>query len=160
MSYAQQQPPRARASFSWNIHSDKVLMDYCSYFINPDGSVDDSIWAPLANELKTSAASCRMRWHVLKCTANQETWKQHQTYMRQQLHHTVNQQNNQTFVEGSTWEILQDGSGGNPEYCDAEFDAYLQRILWEDEDFVRAVDAIHNQREESNFNLFESPEHE
>jgi hypothetical protein len=28
------------------------------------------------------------------------------------------------------------------EYFNPEFDAYLQKVLWEDDDFVRAVDAI------------------
>ena len=145
------------ASFKWNIHADRVLIDYCSYFLNSDGSIGDEKWAPLAQELGTSAASCRMRWHVIKGSASQATWEQQQQYLRQKLRPSVHQ--NQTATR--TLQTLHSSSTaasthhqhhrGEVDYFNPEFDAYLQRVLWEDDDFVRAVDAIH--REEKGFNL-------
>lgn len=159
------------ASFKWNIHADRVLIDYCSYFLNSDGSIGDEKWAPLAQELGTSAASCRMRWHVLKGSASQATWEQQQQYLRQKLRPSVHQNDHhislQTATQPSndkptrTLQTLHSSSTAAPThhqhhrgevyYFNPEFDAYLQRVLWEDDDFVRAVDAIH--REEKGFNL-------
>ena len=155
-------PPSSqpRSSFTWNIHSDKVLIDYCSYFLNSDGSIGDEKWAPLAHELGTSAASCRMRWHVLKGSASQATWEQQQQYLRQKLRHSVHEQDHQT----SMYQTAQ-STNDNPtrmmhsssttaqireaeEYFNPEFDAYLQQVLWEDDDFVRKVDAIYRDEEE------------
>ena len=168
---------QSRASFTWNIHADKVLIDYCSYFLNSDGSIGDDKWAPLAHELGTSAASCRMRWHVLKGSASQATWEQQQQYLRQKLHLSVHQQDHQTSVQPAmqptndnpsrTSQTLHSSTAASThhqqylreevEYYNPEFDVYLQKILWEDVDFVRAVDAIFQEEEGFN-NLFESPE--
>jgi hypothetical protein len=35
------------AKFTWTIHVDKILMDYCSYFLNADGSISDDKWVSL-----------------------------------------------------------------------------------------------------------------
>ena len=143
-------------NFQWNIHADKVLIDYCSYFLNSDGSIGDEKWSPLAHELGTSAASCKMRWHVLKGSASQEAWEQQQQYLRQQLRHSVHQQGHQISALQHTnvkptraFQALHSSSAApmELEYFNTEFDAYLQRVLWDDDDFVRAVDAIHHQRE-------------
>lgn len=151
-------PSRPHASFTWNIHSDKVLIDYCSYFLDPDGSIDNDKWAPLASELGTSASSCRMRWHVLKGTATQETWVQQQQFLRQSLFLSVTEQVQSTNCNPAPPTPQQPHNKEEEEYHDPEFDAYLQRVLWEDEDFVRAVDAIYQEEKEFN-NLLESPEH-
>jgi len=166
-----QQP--AAKKFTWSIHVDKILMDYCSYFLNADGSIGDDKWAPIAHELGTSAASCRMRWHVLKGSATRETWEQQQQYVWQHLRLSVHQQGHQPSVQPAqptndkpparTFQTLHSSSAAptqqhhrqETEYFNADFDAYLQRVLWEDEDFVRAVDEIY--QEEKAFNLFESP---
>ncbi len=169
---------QSRESFTWNIHSDKVLIDYCSYFLNSDGSIGNDKWAPLAHELGTSAASCRMRWHVLKGSASQATWEQQQQYLRQKLHLSVHQPEHQTSSvqpamqqptndnPARTFQTLQSSTAASThhqqhlreeeKYFNPEFDAYLQKILWEDDDFVRAVDAIYQEEEEFN-NLFDSP---
>lgn len=168
---------KSRASFTWNIHSDKVLIDYCSYFLDSDGSIGNDKWAPLAHELGTSAASCRMRWHVLKGSASQATWEQQQQYLRQKLHLSVHQQDQHSSAQppamqptndnpARTFQTLQSSTAASTnrhqhlreevEYFNPEFDAYLQKILWEDDDFVRAVDAIYQEEEEFN-NLFDSP---
>lgn len=172
---------QSRSSFTWNIHADKVLIDYCSYFLNSDGSIGNDKWAPLAHELGTSAASCRMRWHVLKGSASQATWEQQQQYLRQKLHLSVHQQDHHTSVQPPAmqpttndnppraFQTLQSSTAASShqhqylreevEYFNPEFDAYLQKILWEDDDFVRAVDAIYQEEEEEEEfnNLFESP---
>ncbi len=127
--------PKPSSSFAWNMYNDKVLIDYCSYFLNSDGSIGDDKWLPLAHELRTSAASCRMRWHVLKGSASQATWEQQQQYLHQKLSLSMQQQGPQQHLREEE------------EYFNPEFDAYLQQVLWEDDDFVRAVNAIRDDDE-------------
>eukprot|EP00986_Skeletonema_menzelii_P020660 scaffold31924_cov148-Skeletonema_menzelii.AAC.2 len=144
-------PPfsQPRSSFTWNIHADKVLIDYCSYFLNSDGSIGDEKWPPLAHELGTSAASCRMRWHVLKGSASKATWEKQQQYLRQKLHHSVHHQDHYPAAQHTNDEPTQTTYSSTTalthpeeEYYNPEFDAYLQQVLWEDDEFVRKVEAI------------------
>jgi hypothetical protein len=147
--------PRSRSSFSWNMHNDKVLIDYCSYFLNSDGSIGDDKWLPLAHELGTSAASCRMRWHVLKGSASQATWEQQQQYLHQKLSLSIQQQTNYPTAPHTNDKPARTMHSSHQQqhlreeeyYYNPEFDAYLQQVLWEDDDFVRAVNAIRDDDE-------------
>lgn len=128
------------------------------------------IQAPIAHELGTSAASCRMRWHCLKGSATLATWEQQQQYLWQHLRLSVHQQGpHQTLVQPAqptndnpptlTFQTLYSSSTAQTHhhshhrqevvYFNPEFDDYLQRVLWEDEDFVRAVDAIYQEEKNS-----------
>jgi hypothetical protein len=87
----------------------------------------------------------------LKAGATKETWVQQQQHLWQHLRLSVHQHDHHTSVKPSI------AAPAQVENFNPEFDAYLQRVLWDDEDFVRAVDET-NRDEEKAFHSLESPE--
>ena len=153
-------------AFEWTIHTDKVLADYCAYFLNADGSVDDEKFKPISDVLRTTVAQCKHRWQLLKLRNHKLTWEQQQQYLWRNLHH-LDTPSATTFSSSAaeqtrTFHTLHSSVVPPPPlngaYYNPEFDDYLQEVLWGDEDFVRVVDEIHQEKESSNNLVQESPE--
>ena len=144
-------------AFEWTIHTDKVLTDYCAYFLNADGSVDDEKFKPISDVLRTTVAQCKQRWQLLKEGANKLTWEQQQQYLWRNLHHLDTP--SATFSSSAAektreFHTLHSSVAKPPPppplngaYYNPEFDDYLQEVLWGDEDFVRAVDEINQDKQ-------------
>ena len=96
-----------------------------------------------------------MRWHVLKGSASQATWEQQQQYLHQKLSLSMQQQaiyptaqpTNDKPTRTMHSSHQQQHLREEQEYYNPEFDAYLQQVLWEDDDFVRGVNAIRDDDE-------------
>ena len=143
-------------AFEWTIHTDKVLTDYCAYFLNADGSVDEEKFKPISDVLQTTVAQCKHRWQLLKEGANKLTWEQQQQYLWRNLHHLDTP--SATFSSSAAkqtraFHTLHSSVAPPPApplngaYYNPEFDDYLQEVLWGDEDFVRVVDEIHQDKQ-------------
>lgn len=156
-------------AFEWTIHTDKVLQDYCAYFLNADGSVDDDKWQPVSDVLQTTVAQCKQRWQLLKEGANKWTWEQQQQYLWRNLHHldTPNRATTSSSAakQKRAFHTLHSTVAPPPPlppmnsaYYNPEFDDYLQEVLWGDEGFVRVLDEIHQEKERNVSHLFDSPE--
>ena len=141
-------------AFEWTIHTDKVLTDYCAYFLNADGSVDDEKFKPISDVLRTTVAQCKHRWQLLKEGANKLTWEQQQQYLWRNLHHLDTP--SATFSSSAAeqtraFHTLHSSVAPPPPpplngaYYNPEFDDYLQEVLWGDNDFVRAFDESHQE---------------
>jgi hypothetical protein len=156
-------------AFEWTIHTDKVLTDYCAYFLNADGSVDEEKFKPISDVLQTTVAQCKHRWQLLKEGANKLTWEQQQQYLWLNLHHLDTP--SATFSSSAAkqtraFHTLHSSVAPPPApplngaYYNPEFDDYLQEVLWGDEDFVRVVDEIHQDKQRNVISnlVQESPE--
>ena len=144
-------------AFEWTIHRDKVLTVYCAYFLNADGSVDDEKFKPISDVLRTTVAQCKHRWQLLKLRNHKLTWEQQQQYLWRNLHHldtpSATTFSSSAAVQTRTCHTLHSSVAPPPPpplngaYYNPEFDDYLQEVLWGDEDFVRVVDEIYQDKQ-------------